>query len=103
MGAVIYGYKQPNHLGAYVAHRNQINSAGRRIVATVVDVTGAYETATSAGKLKLAAEAVLVSGKTTIARLIPSLIRVGAGQVREVAEGLELDTVFFLHNQYNQR
>ena len=67
MGAVIYGYKRPNHVGAYVAHRNQMNSAGRRIVATVVDVTGAYETATSAGKLKLAAEAVLVSGKTTMA------------------------------------
>ena len=32
-----------------------------------------------------------------------SLRGVGAGQVREVAEGLELDTVFFLHNQYNQR
>ena len=45
----------------------------------------------------------LARAQSSRALVEESLRGVGVGQVREVAEGLELDTVFFLHNQYNQR
>ena len=45
----------------------------------------------------------LARAQSSRALVEESLRGVGAGQVREVAEGLELDTVFFLHNQHNQR
>ena len=45
----------------------------------------------------------LARAQSSRALVEESLRGVGAGQVREVAEGLELDTVFFLYNQYNQR